>query len=111
MEEQKTQSLKPPVVPDEELQRLDIDQWKRKSVFDFYHPAAPSPQWGITVRLDVTELKKTCQKEGFSYFHASLYMLSLAVNDYEPMRYRIRDKDDNCYSRDHSFIVCCATKG
>jgi len=82
-----------------ECREVDVATWNRKPAFDFF-ANSPQPAWGVTVRLQVTNAKKLCQQHGWSYFHASLFLLQLTANQYEPIRYRIRTKarqsdDDN----------------
>jgi chloramphenicol O-acetyltransferase type A len=101
-------SLDPPAPPAPgTFREIDVATWARRPVFDFYQDGA-QPQWGTTVRLNVTKLRQLCKLQGWSYFHGCLYIFTKSVNAYEPMRYRIRtdersgDKQVICYDCIHA---------
>eukprot|EP00977_Amphora_coffeiformis_P015632 scaffold4599_cov219-Amphora_coffeaeformis.AAC.13 len=48
--------------------------------------------WGVTVRLDVIRARRVCQEQGWKYLHASLWLMTLAINETAAMQYRIRNQ-------------------
>lgn len=106
----------PPTVPHHPERIIDVNQWARKEVFEMYKNGA-NPSWGITVRINVTVLRKLCKEKKLSYLRASLFIYGLTCNQYEPMRYRIRkttgatsisDKNDD--SQQEAQVVICHEK-
>lgn len=91
----------PSLVPPKASSFQRIDMGARQPVFDFYKDSA-SPLWGITVKLDVTTLRRICREQSFKYLHASLYIFSLTVNKYAPMRYRVRTDEKT----GEKYVVC-----
>jgi chloramphenicol O-acetyltransferase type A len=90
-------TLAPPVPSSFDI----VDMGPRQPVFDFYKDS-PHPMWGVTVRLDVTKMRRICQEHDLKYLHASLYIFSLTANQYAPIRYRIRTNEKT----GEKFVVC-----
>lgn len=102
----------PPVIPRSAERTLDIENWPRQQVFHLYKDAV-NPQWGTTVRLNVTQLRKFCQAKGRSYLQGSVFVYALTCNQYEPMRYRIRqnmkkkNESDQQEEPEQTYEVIC----
>jgi len=74
------------------VRKIDIDTWERKEHFNFFMNF-DDPVFGITANVDVSILKKYCKREGLSFFLASLFCSTAAVNSVENFRLRIIGKD------------------
>jgi chloramphenicol O-acetyltransferase type A len=94
-----------PAPPRSAFTEIDVSTWSRRPVYEFYKDG-PLPQWGVTVRLDVTALRRVQQQQpGWSFLHASLYLFSRTANEYAPMRYRMRTDETDGTTR----VVCYDT--
>lgn len=80
---------------------VNVEDWSRKEVYDFYKDGA-YPLWGVTVRLDVTKARRVCKEQGWKYLQASLYLMTLAVNQSEALRYRIRTDEKS----GEKLVIC-----
>ncbi len=75
----------------------DTDQWLRSEHFKFYQNFT-HPWYNICSNIDVTELYHYCKQHGHRFFHAYLYLTQQALNQFEPMAYRIVEDEVRIYS-------------
>src|SRR5262245_62056015 len=72
-------------------QYLDLDNWSRKQLFDFFIGYA-QPYWNVTVQIDVTNLKEFIKtRPQIRISHVLHYCALRAANEVEPFRYRLKD--------------------
>lgn len=72
------------------MTHLDIDQWPRKAHFNFFRQF-DEPFFGVCVDVNCTGAYDFCQSSGQSFFLYYLHKASLAANQTEPFRYRIKE--------------------
>jgi chloramphenicol O-acetyltransferase type A len=77
---------------------FDIENWKRKDLFHFFR-TYDDPFTGVTTTLDVTKLHTYCKQGDHSFFLASLYFLTQAMNQVEEFKLRILDGQVVLYDR------------
>ena len=75
---------------------LDLDNWNRKSTFDFFQ-TFDVPFYNITANVDVTQLKEHCKKNNQSFFLTALYLSQKTINQVENFRLRLTDKQIRVY--------------
>lgn len=71
---------------------LNIENWNRREHFEFFNQC-DEPLFGIVTEIDCTDAYKTCKSNSipFSlYFH---YQATVAVNQTEEFRYRIKNDE------------------
>ncbi len=68
---------------------LDIESWSRRSHYDLFR-RYERPFFNICANVDVTALKKAADAHKRSFFLSSLYFSTVAANQVEPFRYRLR---------------------
>lgn len=78
--------------------QIDIENWKRKSHFDFFS-AMEEPFYGLTVEIDVSHAYNKAQKMSTSFFVYYLYATLQAMNRIPAMRLRIVDGKVYEYTR------------
>jgi chloramphenicol O-acetyltransferase type A len=71
---------------------LDIESWERKNLYHFYRQFE-QPFFQISTEIDVTPLKKFCDRSGASFFLAELYVSTRAINEIQSFRMRLRNDD------------------
>ncbi|MGR5132455.1 MULTISPECIES: CatA-like O-acetyltransferase [Vibrio] len=76
---------------------LDTEQWSRGEHFKFYQGFS-HPWYNICSNIDVTKLYEYCKQHGHRFFHAYLYLTQQALNQCEPMAYRIVEGEVRVYS-------------
>ncbi len=69
---------------------LDIQSWPRKDQYNFFKDF-DIPFFNICADIDVTSLVQMSKLKKVSFFIASLYASTRAVNEVEAFRYRIKD--------------------
>lgn len=79
-------------------QKIDIDTWKRKDLFNFFKEYQ-DPFFNITGQVDVTELYYQCREDGHSLFLSSLYFAVHTANLIEEFRMRLKDGELFVYDR------------
>ncbi|PSU51637.1 chloramphenicol acetyltransferase [Photobacterium frigidiphilum] len=75
----------------------DTSQWLRAEHFKFYQDFT-HPWYNICSNIDVTELYHYCKQHGHRFFHAYLFLTQQALNQFEPMAYRIVEDEVRIYS-------------
>lgn len=71
------------------FKELNVDTWIRHAQYKFFIDY-DDPTFNITANVDVTNLRKYARDHGLSFFLASLFVSTKAVNQVEEFRYRIR---------------------
>lgn len=79
-------------------QIIDINSWARKEYFHFFDGMS-HPWYNICAQLDVTALYQYCKNNNVRFFHAYLYCMQQAINQYKPMRYRLVDGEVRLYDQ------------
>ncbi|MDZ4749219.1 MAG: CatA-like O-acetyltransferase [Saprospiraceae bacterium] len=69
---------------------IEIDQWKRKELFNFY-ASYDNPTWDLMCDMRITSFYNTVKANEYSFFLAFLYVGSLTCNGIEELRCRIDD--------------------
>lgn len=72
------------------MKYLDIENWNRKALFEFYNTFA-DPYFAVTVQMDVTQAYRYAKESQLSFFAVYLHDCLKAVNAVEPFRYRVVD--------------------
>jgi len=84
---------------------IDFGNWARKRHYEtFLHHEYPFI--GITSELDISEWDKKRKQANRKFFPAFMHSVSLAMNDIENFRYRIKDGKVMLYEKtDPNFVV------
>lgn len=69
---------------------IDVNTWKRKEHFEKWI-TFDEPFHGVTVLLDMTNCMNNAASADYKVFPRYMYHFLLALNDVEPMRYRLLD--------------------
>ncbi|GAB4185027.1 MAG: chloramphenicol acetyltransferase [Wenzhouxiangellaceae bacterium] len=69
---------------------LDLERWPRREQYELFRHYE-QPFFNICAPLDVTALAAYCRQRELSFFIASLFLSTLAVNAVEAFRYRLRE--------------------
>ena len=67
---------------------IDINSWKRKSVFEFYKDF-DDPFFNITANVDVTNLYRFCKENKLSIFLVNLFVAIEVVNEIPAFKRRL----------------------
>lgn len=70
------------------MKKIDINNWKGKKHYEWFKNY-PTHFYGVTSRIDVTELVKITKEKKYSFFPCFLYIITKALNNVEEMRLRI----------------------
>ena len=68
---------------------IDMESWNRKDAYGLFSRGY-LPFFAVTTPLDVTELCRSTEKEGLSFYRAMVYIVTRTMNELEPFRLRIR---------------------
>jgi len=71
------------------MKTIALDTWPRADLYRFYS-ALDYPHFNVCADVDITHLHQQCRKTWVSRFNAVLYGASLAANNIEEFRLRIR---------------------
>lgn len=77
---------------------LNLETWNRKEHF-FFFKQMQEPFFGVTVTIDCTKAYANAKASGVSFFTYYLHKTLEAMNNYEPMRYRISGDEVYVYDR------------
>ncbi|WP_199560946.1 CatA-like O-acetyltransferase [Mucilaginibacter hurinus] len=72
------------------MKYIDIDNWERKEHFEFFS-SFDEPFYGVVVDLDCTAIYQYAKANNHSFYLLYLHKLLIAVNQCEPLKYRIID--------------------
>ncbi len=68
------------------MQKVDINAWPRKEIFDFFGSIA-DPFYMVSFDLPVTRLYRYAKENGLSFYHSMVWLVTRAVNSVEAFRY------------------------
>lgn len=68
---------------------IDINTWKRKKHYEFFKNYE-FPYFNICVNLDISKTYEFCKRNNLQFFRTTLYFVMLTVNEFEPLKLRIR---------------------
>lgn len=68
---------------------IDMDNWPRREIFDFYGSA--DPFYGISFSVDVTGVYRHAKARGLSFYMGLCWAVGQAINRVENFRYVIRE--------------------
>lgn len=83
---------------------IDVDTWKRKEHFEKWVDF-DEPFHGVTVLLDITHCYNNAIANNYKIFPRYMYHFLLALNDVEPMKYRLLDGKPIVYDEVLSGLV------
>ena len=69
---------------------IDMSAYPRRAHFDYFR-TLQNPMLGVTVDVDVTELKTICKAANASFYLAFMHIAAMAANAVPELRRRIRD--------------------
>lgn len=72
------------------MEYIDIDNWKRKEHFYFFH-RADYAQYNICANIDITNFLNFVRKMQISFYYAMIHASTYVANEIVNFRYRIRD--------------------
>lgn len=73
-------------------QLIDLEHWNRKEHFKFFS-AFDDPFFGITTRIDFTDVYHRCKEEQGSFFLYSVHFLLRCINETEAFKLRIEEEN------------------
>lgn len=73
-----------------EFTPIDINTWKRGQMFYYFSKMAPTG-WSVTVKLDVTLLKKSLDERKLKFFPAYLWLVTKCLNAQPEFRVAYKD--------------------
>lgn len=85
--------------------RIDLDNWKRKALYEQFLKNTPCT-YSMTVNLDVSHFYGECKRAGYAFFSTFLYGLCRVVNAHEEFRMDYDDKGHLGYY--NMMHPCCA---
>ncbi len=80
------------------FRKIDLSSWPRKALFENFLQF-DDPFFNICADVEVTALKKYCDRHNASFFLHSYYFMLKAANSIEEFRYRIHDDEVIVYER------------
>ena len=89
---------------------IDATSWKRREHFDKWI-AYDEPFHGVVVRIDLTQCQRFCKRNNFKIFDRYMYQLIHALNQIEPMKYRLIDKAPVVFDEVFSGLVIMKPNG
>jgi len=69
---------------------IDLNTWNRKEHFEFF-TSFDNPFFGLVTEIDCTKAYQFAKHHGRSFFAHYLYQSTMALNETEAFRYRIKD--------------------
>jgi chloramphenicol O-acetyltransferase type A len=69
-------------------QKIDLDNWERRALFNFFQPFS-EPYHGVCIRVDCTETYNYAKEHGLSVFLSFLHRSLVAAQQVENLRTRI----------------------
>ena len=70
--------------------RIEVSTWRRKEHYEKWI-GFDEPFHGIVIKIDLTHCHSLCVEKNYKIFDRYMYHLVNALNDIEPMRYRLYD--------------------
>jgi len=72
------------------MEYIDMDKWKRREHFAFFH-SLDYPQYNVCMNIDITHFIGFVRQNKLSLYYSMVFAVTLAANECENFRYRIRD--------------------
>ena len=72
------------------MKYIDLKTWKRKEHFEFFY-RMDYPQYNVCMDLDITNFLKFTKDNKLPFYYATIYAVTMAANQMENFRYRIRE--------------------
>lgn len=82
------------------MKSIAINQWERKEHFNFFHQM-DYPQFNVCANIDVTHFLNFVQTNKLPFYYAMIHAATLAVNQTDNLRYRIRGEEVILHERIH----------
>ena len=70
--------------------KIDLENYPRKAHFEYFK-SLQNPHFGVTVKVDVTELVTLCREKRLSFYLAFMHCAALAADSVPELRRRIID--------------------
>ena len=80
------------------MKRIEKENWDRLAHFNV-HSQRDVPIYGITVDVDVTNLKKVTKEKDISFYYALVYLVTDSLDSVENFRYKIQGEEVVLYDR------------
>ena len=80
------------------MKEIDISGWPRREIFDFFS-GTEHPFFSVSFRLDVSPVREYAKKEGLSFYHCMIWLVTEAVNNVEAFLYTIQNNKVMLLSR------------
>jgi len=74
-----------------EMKELNIDNWSRKSQYDFFK-SYEDPFFNLTANLDVTKLYSYCKQHNLSFSLACIFVAIKSINEIPEFKLRIKNR-------------------
>ena len=71
------------------MEYIDMDNWKRKAHFDFFH-SLDFPQYIVCMNIDITHFLEVVRRNNLSLYYSLIFAVTTVANECENLRYRIR---------------------
>jgi len=84
--------------------KIDLKTWSRAQHFEFFKGFS-DPYFNVTVNINAQVLFEFVKERSLSFFHSYLFLTLKAVNDYQPMRLRIKEGEALAVSPVNASIV------
>ena len=81
-----------------DMKIIDKGNWDRLAHFNV-HSQRDVPIYGITVDVDVTNLKKVTKEKDISFYYALVYLVTESLDSVENFRYKIQGEEVVLYDR------------
>jgi chloramphenicol O-acetyltransferase type A len=69
---------------------IDLNNWKRKQHFDFFH-RMDYPQFNICMDIDISKFLVFTKNNNLSFYYSMIYATTSVINQIDDFKYRIRD--------------------
>lgn len=92
------------------MKKIDLESWNRREHFAFFY-RMDYPQYNISANIDVTRFLSFVKENGLPFYYSMIYAASIAANEVENFRYRIRKGEVVLHDRVHPSFTDMAGKG
>lgn len=82
------------------MEYIDIENWKRKGHFDFFH-RMDYPQFNICMDINVTNLIKFTKQNELSFYYSMVFVTTSVINMIDDFKYRIRGDEVVVHDKIH----------
>ncbi len=74
------------------MKKIDVENWNRKKIYNWFKGFSNST-WGITKKVDVTEIVEYSRETKTSFFINMLYIVVKTLNSFDCMKMRLVDEE------------------